>query len=634
MFSSVGGSLRQAHLRLHGAVLGSAAGYVISLSCAAWVVVPALAAWSFASCLFRGSQALGYASIVAAWTAVIVATSANAQVSGLERILHTTVGVAALVLTLASVFPVWARDVARDETVGLLQDFEELYDSLQKTWVGASHQMTPSSKARSEAPLLDRRRNGGGGGALHEDEESPVDRRSSEDDDELARVSRGVAPKSIAKRLCTLRSLVAEASMEPALWRTEYQAAASRALASHFDAMLAALQQFESHVSHTASVLPRVLEDAANDATLTRWLSTEWVLSLEATNREIARVLTGVRAALLDGAATRSAGTEASYFNAIRVQGLEQALQRELARFLARYDAILSGAISESQLDVLAGNATAQRLSNLDMLFYNSLVFATKAFVDGVLKCSRAVRELVLLDVIVDAAGAAESDALASPPWLIQDRLNTTTSTQPQQPPSSSQAGVVLVLDESEDEERANDKIETQTEEELLITVVGPDRVGIVFDVARLVYEHGGSVAASRMIKVDSDFAVIMKATVLSRRLDAIEAALKGQLRGGLRVIVKRARMTRPNAPAHTAEVHCVCPRDAPGLLMPLAAALADLGLNIVALDTERRTTPSGDGFIMHATVESPDPIDKHILLLRLESLGGADGATIVATIF
>ena len=61
----------------------------------------------------------------------------------------------------------------------------------------------------------------------------------------------------------------------------------------------------------------------------------------------------------------------------------------------------------------------------------------------------------------------------------------------------------------------------------LVMTVIGPDRTGLVDSVAGLVAEHGGNWLESRMSRLGGHFAGILRVEVPSEKEPALVAALK-----------------------------------------------------------------------------------------------------------
>lgn len=206
---------------------------------------------------------------------------------------------------------------------------------------------------------------------------------------------------------------------------------------------------------------------------------------------------------------------------------------------------------------------------------------------------------------------ALQRSVLAAPPSSLARRLSDSVGDRP-----SRRAAPAAEMPEA---------MPSGSGKRLVLTVVGPDRLGIVHDVARAVFGKGGSVAASRMAKLDDFFAVVMQLVVPEAAVADLEAELGAAL-PGLQVSLRTAREGQFRQPPHEAEVRCVCPEDAPGLLMRFTSALVEAGLNVLLLDTEVKRLASSQGFLMRAKVGSEVPVDASLLQSRLDasSLGVA----------
>src|SRR5208283_5939099 len=72
----------------------------------------------------------------------------------------------------------------------------------------------------------------------------------------------------------------------------------------------------------------------------------------------------------------------------------------------------------------------------------------------------------------------------------------------------------------------------------LVMTVIGPDRPGLVESVAALVTEHGGNWLESRMSRLGGHFAGILRVEVPSEKEPSLVAALQKLESRGLTVVV------------------------------------------------------------------------------------------------
>jgi glycine cleavage system regulatory protein/folate-dependent phosphoribosylglycinamide formyltransferase PurN len=120
----------------------------------------------------------------------------------------------------------------------------------------------------------------------------------------------------------------------------------------------------------------------------------------------------------------------------------------------------------------------------------------------------------------------------------------------------------------------------------LVVTVIGPDRPGLVRQLAERARGFGANWTASRMANLAGQFAGIVHFDVPPENVDALAAALTGLESAGLRVVIGRSASTE--APAGRRIVHLeLSGVDRPGIVRDLSAALAERGVSIEDLHTE-----------------------------------------------
>ena len=81
----------------------------------------------------------------------------------------------------------------------------------------------------------------------------------------------------------------------------------------------------------------------------------------------------------------------------------------------------------------------------------------------------------------------------------------------------------------------------------LVMTIIGPDRTGLVESVARAVAEHGGNWLESRMCRLGGEFAGILRIEIPAEKKSALLAAL--QKISGLTVTIRAGESK--NVPAN-----------------------------------------------------------------------------------
>jgi glycine cleavage system regulatory protein len=170
---------------------------------------------------------------------------------------------------------------------------------------------------------------------------------------------------------------------------------------------------------------------------------------------------------------------------------------------------------------------------------------------------------------------------------------------------------------------------------DLVLTLLGPDRPGLVESVADTIAAHGGNWLESRMAHLAGRFAGILRVELPADRLAALTAALGKLEARGLRITATPA----PEAPLATATSDSSAaagppPRamtldlvglDRPGLVREVSRLLAQRGINVEELTTDRSSAPmSGEMmFRAQARIHVPAAVDVGQVRAGLERLAG-----------
>lgn len=159
--------------------------------------------------------------------------------------------------------------------------------------------------------------------------------------------------------------------------------------------------------------------------------------------------------------------------------------------------------------------------------------------------------------------------------------------------------------------------------ESLVLTVIGPDRPGLVESIASTVARHDGSWVESRMSRLGGQFAGILRATVPSDRSAELFRALMQLERGGLRVVVQpEVRVQLAAETPRRAKLELLG-ADRPGIVQSVTSALAQRSVNVEELETECVDAPmSGELlFKARALLSLPADLDLVALRQRLEAI-------------
>ena len=156
----------------------------------------------------------------------------------------------------------------------------------------------------------------------------------------------------------------------------------------------------------------------------------------------------------------------------------------------------------------------------------------------------------------------------------------------------------------------------------LVMTVIGPDRPGLVEAVAALVAEHQGNWLESRMSRLGGQFAGILRIEVPSEQEQPLVSALQSLDSRGLKVVV-HPDQAQPSGRGAGLNLLEVVGQDRPGIVRQIARALADFGINVEELETECASAAmSGETlFKAHARISIPDSCEVGEVRRRLEKI-------------
>lgn len=135
----------------------------------------------------------------------------------------------------------------------------------------------------------------------------------------------------------------------------------------------------------------------------------------------------------------------------------------------------------------------------------------------------------------------------------------------------------------------------------LVLTVVGDDRAGLVAALADVVSAHGGNWEHSQLAELAGTFAGIVVVSVPDDRLADLTAAL-GQL-DGLLTVTAHPGSDAPPLPAQKDLTLTVLGNDHPGIVRDISAVLSRHGASIESLTSESREAPMSGGRLFEATV-------------------------------
>lgn len=159
----------------------------------------------------------------------------------------------------------------------------------------------------------------------------------------------------------------------------------------------------------------------------------------------------------------------------------------------------------------------------------------------------------------------------------------------------------------------------------IVFTLTGPDRPGIVKEITKLLLDLGGNVETSRMARLGGEFAVLMLVSMPQEKLADLGRSVQGLTGRGYTVT------TSPTGQAY-AESHVgwlpyqieVYGADHEGIIHEIAHTLSQFGINIESMDTATTRAPVSGAplFSMSALVLVPPELSGRKWRSALEDAG------------
>ena len=135
---------------------------------------------------------------------------------------------------------------------------------------------------------------------------------------------------------------------------------------------------------------------------------------------------------------------------------------------------------------------------------------------------------------------------------------------------------------------------------DLVLTLLGPDRPGLVELVAGVIAANGGNWLESRMSHLAGKFAGILRAELPVERVPAATVALAALEARGLKVIVETAARAEKAPVERSMDLELVG-LDRPGIVREISQLLASNGVNVEELTTNRVSAPMSAEMLFEA---------------------------------
>src|SRR5487761_1992111 len=154
----------------------------------------------------------------------------------------------------------------------------------------------------------------------------------------------------------------------------------------------------------------------------------------------------------------------------------------------------------------------------------------------------------------------------------------------------------------------------------LVMTIIGPDRTGLVESIARVVAGHGGNWLESRMCRLGGEVAGLLRIEIPSEKKPPLLAALQDLQEHGLQIVIRADRPVSAAAEGRQTKLEIVG-GDRPGIVREITSARAHV--NVEEFSSEIVSAPmSGETlFKAGARLQLPADCDVGTLKKDLEKI-------------
>jgi len=166
--------------------------------------------------------------------------------------------------------------------------------------------------------------------------------------------------------------------------------------------------------------------------------------------------------------------------------------------------------------------------------------------------------------------------------------------------------------------------VNVMEKQHLVITAVGPDRIGLVEQISQFLLKQGCNIEDSKMAVFCGEFTIILLVSGAPDGLERVSQTLNALTsQTGLVFFAKKPAVRAPVASALPCRLLASC-LDHPGVVHQLSSVLSRLGVNIESLETKtEESAMSGTPiFGLDARLSVPAQVNLHTLRQELDEIG------------
>jgi glycine cleavage system transcriptional repressor len=153
--------------------------------------------------------------------------------------------------------------------------------------------------------------------------------------------------------------------------------------------------------------------------------------------------------------------------------------------------------------------------------------------------------------------------------------------------------------------------------DQLILTAIGPDQVGLVEKISEFISRHGCNIEDSKMAVFCGEFAVIVLISGDGNNLVKIGRDYREiETETGLAISIKTPSTRRPPGAFLPYKLTASC-MDHPGIVYQISAVLSSLGINIESMETKTYAAPVSGTPIFQLEADLAVPARTNINQLR-----------------
>jgi len=152
----------------------------------------------------------------------------------------------------------------------------------------------------------------------------------------------------------------------------------------------------------------------------------------------------------------------------------------------------------------------------------------------------------------------------------------------------------------------------------LVMTIISPDRTGLVESIARVVAAQGGNWLESRMCRLGGEFAGLLRIEIPAANKAALLDALQSLQQDGLQILIRADQSAAAGVSGRQTKLEIVG-SDRPGIVREITSALARAGVNVEEFSSEVVSAPMSGETLFKACARLRLPENCNVAALKTD---------------